>query len=109
MPEQSKLDVGSAVPTRSGIREGRDRVTATSPLSKREIEVVKLLCSGRSIKETAAILDIADKTVAAHSFNIYHKLEVHSRIDLLLKAVQLGYYVVPLQMELPYDSFLEVK
>ena len=54
-------------------------------LSKREKEVVRLLLQGKSNKQIALSLDISVRTVEFHLKNIYTKLQVSSRIELILK------------------------
>jgi DNA-binding CsgD family transcriptional regulator len=54
-------------------------------LSKREIEVLKLLLQGNSNKQIAVLLDISIRTVEFHLKNIYAKFDVNSRIELILK------------------------
>jgi DNA-binding CsgD family transcriptional regulator len=48
-------------------------------LSKRELEVLRLVASGRSNREIAATLVISEHTVARHLQNIYSKLGLSSR------------------------------
>lgn len=54
-------------------------------LSKRESDVVKLLLEGKSNKMIASALNISIRTVEFHLKNIYDKLEVGSRVELVLK------------------------
>jgi DNA-binding CsgD family transcriptional regulator len=54
-------------------------------LSHREEEVVTLLMHGNSNKQIAAALHISERTVEFHLKNIYTKLHVNSRIELILK------------------------
>lgn len=54
-------------------------------LTKREIEVVKCLVKGLSYKEVANKLFISDKTVKVHASNIYRKVEVSGRYELIYK------------------------
>jgi len=56
-------------------------------LSGREREVVKHLLQGKSNKMIAASLHISKRTVEFHLKNIYTKLHVTSRIELILKLV----------------------
>lgn len=53
--------------------------------SKREEQVAKLLMEGKSNKQIALALNIAERTVEFHLKNIYIKLEVDSRVDAILK------------------------
>lgn len=52
-------------------------------ISEREFEVVKLICDGLTNKEIAQELTISVNTVNNHVANIFSKMEVRSRIDLL--------------------------
>src|SRR5687767_4029968 len=54
-------------------------------LSNREWEVLKLVLQGKSNKQIASSLNISVRTVEFHLKNIYAKLEVRSRIELILK------------------------
>ena len=64
------------------------------PLTERETEVLRHLAMGKSNKEIAAALVIAEKTVRTHVSNILSKLGVPSRTQAALHAVRTG--LVPL-------------
>ena len=55
------------------------RPGASYGLSKRELEVLRLVASGKSNREVASTLVISEHTVARHLQNIYAKLRVSSR------------------------------
>jgi DNA-binding NarL/FixJ family response regulator len=59
-------------------------------LSRREIEIVQLLCEGLSSKEIARRLHISAKTVENHRYNVYRKCEVDSIAGLMRHAIQQG-------------------
>lgn len=59
-------------------------------LTKREIEVLRLLAQGKANKEIAAALVIGEKTVKTHVSNILSKLGVPSRTQAALYAVRVG-------------------
>jgi LuxR family maltose regulon positive regulatory protein len=59
------------------------------PLSKRELEVLKLLAQGCSDKKIAETLVISLETVYKHNKNIYGKLNVHSRTEAIVRAREL--------------------
>jgi len=52
---------------------------ATHGLTARELEVLRLLASGKSNREIASALVISEHTVARHVQNIFRKLDVPSR------------------------------
>jgi len=54
-------------------------------LSRREKDVVDLLLQGKSNKQIALSLGISERTVEFHLNNIYAKLHVASRVELILK------------------------
>ena len=58
-------------------------------ISEREFTVVQLICEGLTNKEIAQELNISVNTVNNHVANIFSKMEVRSRIDLL-KALKEG-------------------
>jgi NarL family two-component system response regulator LiaR len=60
------------------------------PLTKRETEVLRQLALGKSNKEIAATLVIAEKTVRTHVSNILGKLGVASRTQAALHAMRSG-------------------
>jgi ATP/maltotriose-dependent transcriptional regulator MalT len=53
--------------------------TLPAGLTAREVEVLRLVASGRSNAQIAAALVLSEKTVARHLSNIFGKLEVGSR------------------------------
>ena len=61
------------------------------PLSDREMEVLRLIASGKSNKEIAGELYLALNTVKRHAYNIYRKLEVRKRTEAVSKARKLGF------------------
>ena len=58
-------------------------------ISEREFEVIQLICEGYTNKEIAQELNISVNTVNNHVANIFSKMGVRSRIDLL-KALKEG-------------------
>lgn len=59
-------------------------------LSRREVEVVQLLCEGLSSKEIARQLHLSTKTIENHRYNIYRKCEVDSIAALMRHAIRNG-------------------
>lgn len=60
-----------------------DAIASQHGLSQREREVMRLLMLGLSIDDIASDLGIAVSTVRTHNKNIYKKLGVHTRAELL--------------------------
>jgi len=67
-----------------------DTPADTSGLSRREIEVLRLLARGASNKEIATGLHIAEGTVKNHLTSIFGKLDVNDRTRAALRARELG-------------------
>jgi HD-GYP domain-containing protein (c-di-GMP phosphodiesterase class II) len=61
-----------------------------SPLSQREVEVLRLLASGLTNREMAEVLVISPKTVGHHVQHIYDKLGISTRVGATLFALQHG-------------------
>ncbi|MCW8854817.1 MAG: response regulator transcription factor [Gammaproteobacteria bacterium] len=59
-------------------------------LSKREIQVLKMISQGHSVKLAAKELNISHHTVASHIKKVYSKLGISNRAEATQKAVQLG-------------------
>jgi DNA-binding NarL/FixJ family response regulator len=59
-------------------------------LTRRELEVLRLLGSGKRAPEIAAELAISPKTVSSHIQNIFRKLDVHSRAQAVARAYEHG-------------------
>lgn len=66
------------------------RVEASGRLTRREIDVLRLIARGASNKEVAARLFISPKTAGTHIEHIYAKLGVSSRAEAALLAVRYG-------------------
>jgi DNA-binding CsgD family transcriptional regulator len=65
-------------------------------LSNREIEVSEIVAQGKSNKEVANTLFVTEKTIKFHLTNIYKKLQVKSRAQLIVWAI-------------PHQAFAETK
>ncbi|MBN3792028.1 helix-turn-helix transcriptional regulator [Burkholderia sp. Ac-20353] len=68
----------------AGTRGGFELAMARlgTPLTARELDVVRLILSGRSNKEVAGKLAISAETVKVHRRNIYGKLSINSQSEL---------------------------
>jgi len=57
-------------------------------LTGREIEILKLIATGKPNKQIAYTLKISEKTVRNHISHIYEKLEIYDRAQAVLYAVR---------------------
>ncbi len=73
---------------RAAVPGNLDRVLEKFSISRREGEIVRLLLAGKSNKQIEDELYIAMATVKIHVHNIYRKVEVGSRLQLVLKLQQ---------------------
>jgi DNA-binding NarL/FixJ family response regulator len=60
---------------------------AHEPLTERELEVLRLVAKGHANKEIAAQLDITERTARTHVSNILGKLDLASRTQAALWAI----------------------
>ncbi len=71
------------------IGENKELVATTGPLlSNREIEIIRLICDELTMKEIAKKLNISEKTVQNHRFNIMEKLGVHNTAGIVKCAIR---------------------
>lgn len=64
--------------------------SADNPLTKRELEILALIATGKSNQEIGEILYISSGTVRIHVHNILQKLEVRDRTQAAILAMQKG-------------------
>lgn len=57
-------------------------------LTRRELEVLKMIAEGNSVKEIALQLGLSTKTVDTHKFNLMRKLDIHNKVQLVIYAIQ---------------------
>lgn len=84
---QANTDTGSRQP------KFTDRL---STLGDRQLECVRRLAGeGMTTAEAAAAMNVSERCVSSHQCRIYAKLDVHSRTELLWRAVSEGIVAVP--------------
>jgi LuxR family maltose regulon positive regulatory protein len=66
-----------------------ETLSASASISPREQEVLGLISAGYSNREIAGKLSISESTVKTHVGNIYHKLNVNSRVQAITCAKEL--------------------
>jgi DNA-binding CsgD family transcriptional regulator len=63
---------------------------STPPLSRREVEIVRLVAAGHPNKVIAGRLDISTWTVCTHLRRIFAKLDVKSRAGMVGRLAEYG-------------------
>jgi DNA-binding NarL/FixJ family response regulator len=66
-----------------------------SGLTPREVEILQLICDGKSNKEIAGHLTLSANTVAVHRANIMDALGIHKTAELVVYAIRNGLVNVP--------------
>ena len=61
-----------------------------SSLTPRQLEVLRHLSKGLSVKEVAKQMLISSKSVDSHKYRIMHKLDIHDRVSLARYAIREG-------------------
>ena len=77
-PDLARLEVLSRQKSRSH----------ENPLTTREVEVLRLVASGKTNRAIAIKLGISEKTVARHISNMFNKLDLSSRAAATAFAYQ---------------------
>jgi DNA-binding NarL/FixJ family response regulator len=80
--------LGVSVADHLGRRAAAEHETAG--LSRREVEVVRLVAQGLTNREIAARLVLSTRTVDMHVRNILSKLRAHTRTEAAARATELG-------------------
>jgi predicted ATPase len=75
---------------RRAAQAGNDGVVGVGGLSDREVDVLRLLTTGKSNREIADELVLSVRTVERHVSNVYDKLNVHTRAQATAYALQHG-------------------
>jgi LuxR family maltose regulon positive regulatory protein len=60
------------------------------PLTRRELDVLRLICQGCSNQEIAAALIVSVNTIKKHTNNIYGKLGVRNRAQAILRVQEIA-------------------
>lgn len=83
-PEQTAQEMHSELEQERAERAKKWQV------NKREIEIIRLIVDGLSTQEIARRIIITENTVKWYVKNIYSKLQVHNRAQLVVQARELG-------------------
>ncbi|MBF0191188.1 MAG: AAA family ATPase [Magnetococcales bacterium] len=82
------------------------------PLTKRQIEILKLIQTGCSNKEVARRLDISDGTVKQHLVEIFRRLKVNNRTkaaQMVTRAEEESFFLTSLKEDEPVRGRAPVK
>jgi DNA-binding CsgD family transcriptional regulator len=85
-----ELEDAVAQATTLGLELAATPASATTPLSARELEVVRLIAAGLTNAQAADQLFLSRRTVDAHMRRIYDKLRLGSRSDVVRFALEQG-------------------
>lgn len=61
---------------------------AAADLTARQLEVLRHLARGASVKEVAKLMHLSQKSVDSHKYRIMNKLGIHDRVDLTRYAIR---------------------
>lgn len=75
---------------RSGLTEDSEARRKLNSLTTRERQVITGICNGKPIQEVAGSLGLATSTADNHKSRAYRKLDVHSVVQLMLWAFEVG-------------------
>jgi len=82
-PVERGIDIEAAVEDKDLKFKSFETLCLDYKISNKEKEVIKHILNGLYNKEIADILNISLKTVEFHIHNIYNKLDIHNRIELI--------------------------
>jgi DNA-binding NarL/FixJ family response regulator len=71
-------------------QQAQDDAVTPSPLTEREIEIVRWVAEGLSSREIAEKLNLSVKTVETHRANMMEKLGAHNTPELIRYAIREG-------------------
>ena len=87
-PSTTRRVIEKLTARHAGPKEG----STLTPLTERELEVLKLAAKGVSNRNIAETLGLSDRTVQAHLSHIFKKLTVASRTEAILYSLKRGWF-----------------
>ncbi len=71
----------------------KKKSNSKTELSDREIQILKLICEGKSNDQISSLLNRTTATIATHRQNIMNKVGAHNSLELINFAMSNGLYV----------------
>ena len=90
--EQELRKLGRKIHRRT--RPGEADATGVGSLTARELEIARLVVDRKTNPEIATALFLSPKTVESHLRNVFHKLDVSSRVEVA-RAVERSEFAAP--------------
>lgn len=75
---------------RTNLKHDRDNNTKHLPVTGKELQFLKYACTEMTYKEIAIAMDVAERTIDGYRDRLFEKLEVKSRIGLVVYALRNG-------------------
>jgi DNA-binding NarL/FixJ family response regulator len=88
----------------SVMRDKRAREASLRRITRREMEVLRLLSTGIGSRQIATTLGMGYATVRTHMRNLAGKLAAHSKLEIVARAYELDLICVPDRMHLSMGS-----
>ena len=90
-----RLVAGEEVLDPQLVRQENLKGERNAGLTPREIQILQLICDGKSNKEIASQLALSANTVAVHRANIMDALGIHKTAELVVYAIRNGLVTLP--------------
>jgi DNA-binding NarL/FixJ family response regulator len=81
---------GGEIVLSAGVASFRDRPSAEVRLTSRQLQVLRLICRGRSARAIGAELGLSEHTVRVHRAGIMRALRIHRTTALVSYAIRYG-------------------
>lgn len=75
---------------RSNLKHEKDSNTQHLPVTGKELQFLKYACTEMTYKEIAIAMDVAERTIDGYRDRLFEKLDVKSRIGLVVYALRNG-------------------
>jgi two-component system, NarL family, invasion response regulator UvrY len=86
----SDLVTGKLVHTISQLGDPEQRVRQQLTLNDRELEFLKLVCTESTYKEIADLMYLSPRTIDGYRDSLFEKLQVRTRVGLVMYAIRNG-------------------